>query len=474
MFLNEMRDDTVLRFDYKWVQTVLLPRAVVATTLLLSAGVAMVATDATRIVILTGLLGLAGLRILSGNLEFGVMLIVPVSVFVGYRLSAGGSASVGANLILIGVLSVIWLADGILRRRRLLIPRSSPMMLLVLLCLIASLALALGQLPWISFAGQAPLNAQIAGLATFFISAATFMLAATQIRTAARLRWLTWSFLIIAGLVVAASIARETRSIIQGIVAHGATGSLLWAWFAAMGFAQVVGNPGLRKAVKLALAALVVAVFQINFFAGASWVSGWLPALVALVVITWVRAPKLGAALTVASVVTIAGALPNLISNLVQTNEYSLLTRLEAWRIVGEIVQVNPILGLGPANYYWYAPMFPILGFSVNFNSHNNYVDLIAQTGLLGLLAFIGFAVAMLVLARRVLRSTDPGFEQAYVLGVIGGLSGTLVAGMLGDWVIPFVYNVGLDGLRASLLGWLFLGGLVALDQIRASAHQGG
>ena len=44
-----------------------------------------------------------------------------------------------------------------------------------------------------------------------------------------------------------------------------------------------------------------------------------------------------------------------------------------------------------------------------------------------------------------------------------------LVAGMLGDWVIPFVYNVGLKGFRASVLGWIFLGGLVALQHIKSS-----
>lgn len=37
---------------------------------------------------------------------------------------------------------------------------------------------------------------------------------------------------------------------------------------------------------------------------------------------------------------------------------------------------------------------------------------------------------------------------------------------MLGDWVLPFVYNVTFNGLRASVLGWIFLGGLVALERM--------
>ena len=32
------------------------------------------------------------------------------------------------------------------------------------------------------------------------------------------------------------------------------------------------------------------------------------------------------------------------------------------------------------------------------------------------------------------------------------------------DWALPFVYNSGFPGFQASVLLWLFLGGLVALD----------
>jgi hypothetical protein len=42
-----------------------------------------------------------------------------------------------------------------------------------------------------------------------------------------------------------------------------------------------------------------------------------------------------------------------------------------------------------------------------------------------------------------------------------------LAAGMLGDWVIPFVYNIGFKGFQASIFGWIFLGGLVAMEHIQ-------
>jgi O-antigen ligase len=150
---------------------------------------------------------------------------------------------------------------------------------------------------------------------------------------------------------------------------------------------------------------------------------------------------------------------------LLADNSYSLMTRLEAWRIVLEIVKINPFLGLGPSNYYFYTPLFPILGYSVQFNSHNNYVDIIAQTGFLGLLCFFWLAGEIGLLGWNLRERVPQGsFARAYVYGALGGLAGSLAAAMLGDWLIPFVYNIGLAGFRASVLAWLFLGGLVVIE----------
>jgi O-antigen ligase len=71
---------------------------------------------------------------------------------------------------------------------------------------------------------------------------------------------------------------------------------------------------------------------------------------------------------------------------------YSWMTRLEAWAVMLQVIERNPLLGFGPANYYHYTLLFPILGWWVRFNSHNNYLDILGQTGVLGLLAFFWFA----------------------------------------------------------------------------------
>jgi Fe2+ transport system protein B len=121
---------------------------------------------------------------------------------------------------------------------------------------------------------------------------------------------------------------------------------------------------------------------------------------------------------------------------------------------------------MGFSNYYWYTPLFPIRGYAVSFNSHSQYVDLIAQTGYLGLLAFFWVFFALGRLSFNVAGRLPKGFAQAYSYGVLAGIVATLVAAYLGDWVLPFVYNVGLPGFRASILPWIFMGGVIALEQM--------
>jgi len=147
--------------------------------------------------------------------------------------------------------------------------------------------------------------------------------------------------------------------------------------------------------------------------------------------------------------------------------QYRWLTRIEAWQVLLQMLGKNPAIGFGPANYYYYTQLHPILGWYVSFSSHNNYIDLLLQTGILGLLAFCWFLFEIIRLILNLLQSQDVGsFERAFLIGAMGGISGAIVSGMLADWIIPFYYNIGLPGFRSSFLFWFFLGGVLALKRI--------
>jgi O-antigen ligase len=255
-----------------------------------------------------------------------------------------------------------------------------------------------------------------------------------------------------------------------------ARNSLFWLWLVVLGFSQGLFNRRLALFWRCALLGLAFTVEGAGIVLFRDWYSGWVPGLAAILVILWVGAPRIGLALTVAGSAAIAPWAHEISRTLQADKDYDLLTRHAAWDILVDLIKLDPLLGIGFANYYHYTPLFPILGWSVKFNSHNQYFDLVAQMGLVGLLCFVWLSWAIGRLAWNLRSRVPAGFEQAYVYGALGGLIGMLVAGYLGDWLLPFVYNIGLTGFRASVLGWVFLGGLLLLERVAAreqSAREG-
>jgi O-antigen ligase len=307
----------------------------------------------------------------------------------------------------------------------------------------------------------------VGGLAIFILSTGVFLAVGHEVRSLALLKRLTWLFMGLGGLLVLqqAAPALPGSSVLDAITRPETVGSAFWTWIVAITTAQAFHNVRLAPAARLLVLGIGLLALARGFMTF-SWVSGWLPPLVALGVVGFLRYPRL--AFGTGLLAGVAGLMmsESLMNQLLQGESYSWSSRLEAWAIVLKMVASNPWLGFGPANYYHYATLFPIWGWWVSFNSHNNYIDLIAQTGLLGLLAFAWFAFEGLRLSLKLWQRLPPGFGRAYAAGALGGLAGVLVSGMLADWILPFAYNIGLRGFRSSLLSWFFLGGLVSLRRI--------
>jgi hypothetical protein len=395
----------------------------------------------------------------------GLVALVAASLVVPFEVGTGTQTTLNAAVLLVALLLGLWLLDVVVRRRRAWLLPSRPVYALLALVGAAVLAFLAGQLPWFP-ASAAPLFSQLGGLAVYGLSAGAFLLAAHQVRDRCWLERLTWVFLALGGLYVAGRLLPPLGRLTGGVFQRGSTGSLFWVWLVALASGQALFNRRLGDAWRLALGALAVAALYVGLVQSRSWASGWLPPVTALVAVLWAGAPRWRWGLVLVGVPAVALGWQRLFDLVMVNEEYSAMTRWEAWRILAEIVRVSPLLGLGPANYYWYTPLYPILGWHVRFNSHNQYVDLVAQTGILGLACFLWFAWETWRLGGGLRERLPDGFERAYVCGALGGLVGTMAAGMLADWVLPFVYNIGLFGFRASVLGWLFLGGLVCLEQL--------
>ncbi len=412
-----------------------------------------------------GLLGIAGVIIVAKWRVIGLAALPIAALMVPFAIGTGSETGINAAMLLLGLLIGLWLMDMVARRRQIRLLTYRPVIAALVFGVVAIVAFGFGQLPWYPTA-SAPLTAQIGGLLTFILSIGAFLLAAHQIRTLKVLEILTWVFLGVGFLFFAFRLTPASLSLIERIfVRQGVLGASLYVWLVAMAFSQALFNKKLANGWRVVLGLLVLMIFSVNMNSdNRFWISGWLPAMVTVIAIMVLARPDLGLfAITGGIIVLLLNT--NIISGLTTEgdNTYSTITRLAAWQIIAEIVKVNPLFGVGMANYYWYTPLFPIMGYAISFNSHNNYIDILAQTGLVGLACFLWLLAELWLLGWRLRNQVPEGFPNAYVLGVLGGLVGTVIAAGLGDWVIPFVYNVGLDGMRASMFIWIFMGGLVAL-----------
>lgn len=448
-----------------WVDrhSILLTRPLIVVAVI--AGSAILAPKASLVQIVA-ILAPAGALFLLRNPLWGIAGLVVASLVVPVALGTGSQTELNVTVLLLPALIGLWVFDMVLQRRIRLL-RSRTILPLVGLVLAAIVSFINGQLPWFPIP-PAPVRAQLGGVTIFALSAGAFLLIAHQVRDVLWLERFTWLYIGVGGLYIVSQLHPILGQIIRLPFQRGATdGSLFWTWLVALTFSQAIFNRKLRPAWRIALMFLIVCTLYVSIVQRRDWLSGWLPSLVAIATILWIGSPRLGLAATLVGAVGTFAKLQSVASSVANPdNQYSWMTRLAAWNTLWDIIKINPILGLGPSNYYWYTPMFNIMGYYVSFNSHNNYVDLIAQVGVVGLILFLWFAWELSQVGWNLCRQALTGFPRAYAIGALGGLAGTLAAAMLGDWVLPFVYNVGLAGMRASVPAWLFMGGLIALEQI--------
>jgi hypothetical protein len=410
------------------------------------------------VLVLAAIGGIVGLLALGWQPLLAYILLMPAGMFVPFS----GPGGFNASILLVMMMTVLWIGNMFVVRRRFEFVRSSAVRPAVFFMIVSLVAFGMGQVSWFQFARQAPFDTQLGGFAIYFFSLAMMVMTGNIIKD---IRWLKAIMYAFIGLSMVYVLGRAVLwSGIDSIYENGfVANSMLWTWLVILPLAQVLFNhelkPRSRALLFVAVAlTLYVAVVQTN-----DWKSGWVPAMVGVGVLLAFRFPKLAVAAVPFALIGVV----YLAQDLISTDQYSWGTRVDAWIVVLEISRANPILGLGFANYNWYAPLFPLRGYYIRFNSHSQFVDIIAQTGLAGLICFLWILYEVGTLGWRLSRQLKDGFARAYAYGVLAGVAACLMAAYLVDWLLPFAYNIGLNGFRASILPWIFFGGLIALEQMQ-------
>lgn len=438
--------------------------ALIVAVLLGSAILAYIVPVQRKVLLVpAAMLAIAAAYIFLRRPALGMMALVFAGLLVPFSIGTGTGTSLNPVVLLVPALTVLWLAENGLRHHAIRLRRHSSVYLLLVFMAVATLSYIVGLLPWFDIHG-AGAAAQIGGLMVFYISVAVFLVSAHTLNE----RWLArlvYLFIAIGALIVLGRFVSPLGRVLAQFVDGAAMGSVFWIWLVALSAGLALFHDDLPLRWRLVLVAVASLALFLGLFQNREWASGWAPPLAALLILVWLRFPRWGwIGLFVATVVFILE-----IDRfwMAVTTDQSWLARQQAWRIVLDTTSVNPVLGLGPSNYYFYVQNATIRGWggawNVKFSSHNNWVDLIAQTGILGTAVFVLFTLSLFRVGMRLYIGQANGFPRAYAAACVAGLVATLISGFLGDWFLPFVYNIGLAGLRASILFWVFMGGLLML-----------
>ncbi len=139
------------------------------------------------------------------------------------------------------------------------------------------------------------------------------------------------------------------------------------------------------------------------------------------------------------------------------------LERINRWKSAFNMFKEKPLTGFGPGTYmFQYAPYQMAKDrtiISTNFgevgNAHSEYIGALAESGLPGMLSFVGIVFCTLFVGIRRYYRLPPGDLKVLLLGVLLGLSTYYVHGFLNNF---------LDTDKASVLFWGFTGIVVLID----------
>ncbi len=411
----------------------------------------------------------AALAFLFRHPAAGLFAVVLSALFAPFVAQSAMGSNLNLTFLLLPALTLVLALSWLRNRTPQAVNRSAVITAAFLFLFAGMVSFAIGQLPWFA-ASHAPLRAQLGGLALVVFSIVLLLYGSHFLVNERLLARLVAVFLVAGSIRVFLLLLPQNDLI--GIPTAGhfpalalpELGSMFWNWFLALAFGQLVINSSLRLWHRMALVVVIVTAIYITFFVWRDWASGWLPAFVSMALIFVLARPRTALALSVPILAAASLKYSQLAAAIMTSDQqYSLATRLQAMQVVSDIISRNPIFGYGPANYYYYTPLFRISGWYVSFSSHNNFVDLLAEFGLLGLCSFLWLVVTLLRHARSSVRRELTLFQRAYVYGCVGALAGSLCSMALGDWLIPFAYNVGISGFKSSCLAWVFLGGLLTV-----------
>ena len=368
--------------------------------------------------------------------------------------------------ILATLLVGVWLVNRDTRHRLLRQPFDLP---LVLMAVSAGLSLVATELmPDPGVVGQVTLAVSVGQLLLILWPIGVYLASRELITSTTQIVWLQ-----------RLTIGLALPQLVMPFVGDAARDFMAWVWtfgLFASPLALAASFTTRSWPAKLGLLTLTVVPLVRGITSGKVFLYGFV--IASVVTILWARATRVAVALGVvllagllaATVVVGPSALLEPVAALVDVERRQASFEGDAGR--GQLIldalsiwQEAPVLGVGPGNSYVYMLQRSPIG-----TPHNQYMNILVEFGLVGLVIWIWCLVATFVTGLRLYRRLTHPAHRTFALGWLGAFVGMAAGGVTGDYMLHSIRNGGLELFQGYYLQWVLLGALVAAGDLEGRA----
>jgi O-antigen ligase len=401
---------------------------------------------------------IGGFLFIYYQLEATLLIILAVTMLLHEGVGTGTGTKITFTFALLALAGVIWVFRMVMVEKSLAL-RSSPANLPALLFIVVVIISTIWSDVFVESSVRFMFNdkplPRLMSAIVLILSSLAYYLYANHIRSLRSIRIFIWWFIFIGGLFMMFDIFNMPFPPIFNISGQFAT------WVAVFAVGQLFFNKIHKPYLRVILIVITLGWVYITAGLGLSWLSGWLPLAVALLVLLFFRSRRLFFVALLIGLVLGASKLEGIVGALDVESAESGETRVEAWGRTLDLTADHFFFGTGPAGYHLYFSTYLVGFFQL---SHNNYIDIIAQTGIVGFLIYMWFWIAIGVMAVRTYRAAPRGgFQHAAAASLLAAYVATMTVMMLGDWVTPFAYTQTLAGIDYTIWSWMLAGLTVAL-----------